>query len=152
MSGSLFDSDVWVAATFPNHEFHALALAYLRTSTTFQPALFCRATEQSFLRLATSPRLLARYDQSGMTNRDALTALKILMERPNIRACDEPLGTVSLWHRLAALDTASPKIWMDAYLAAFAISGDLPLVTLDRDFKSFEKDGLQLRLLTPSQS
>jgi predicted nucleic acid-binding protein len=37
---------------------------------------------------------------------------------------------------------------MDAYLAAFAILHDMELVTLDRDFRNFEKDGLKLRLLS----
>jgi predicted nucleic acid-binding protein len=36
---------------------------------------------------------------------------------------------------------------MDAYLAAFAISGDLQMVTLDQDFTVFESHGLQLHLL-----
>jgi predicted nucleic acid-binding protein len=60
---------------------------------------------------------------------------------------DEPPGTVALWHRLAARDTASPKVWMDAYLAAFAITGRLDFVTLDRDFQAYEPHGLKLRLL-----
>jgi len=33
---------------------------------------------------------------------------------------------------------------MDAYLAAFAIKADLTLVTLDRDFTTYEKNGLDL--------
>ena len=49
---------------------------------------------------------------------------------------------VPLWHRLAARDTASPKVWMDAYLAAFAMNARLRLVTLDQDFKAFEAQGL----------
>jgi len=36
---------------------------------------------------------------------------------------------------------------MDAYLAAFALSGSLNFVTLDRDFQTYESHGLQLRLL-----
>jgi toxin-antitoxin system PIN domain toxin len=150
--GSLLDSNVWVAATFPRHEFHAAALAVLRSATLSQPAVFCRATEQSFLRLATSPHMLARYDQPGLTNRDALAALNLLLARPSIQIRDEPPGTVSLWHRLAARDTASPKVWMDAYLAAFAMAGDLSLVTLDRDFKGYEAHGLRLSLLVPSRA
>lgn len=39
------------------------------------------------------------------------------------------------------------KIWMDAYLAAFAITGRLEFVTLDRDFQAYEPHGLKLRLL-----
>jgi predicted nucleic acid-binding protein len=38
---------------------------------------------------------------------------------------------------------------MDAYLAAFAIRHGTAFVTLDHDFQNFEKDGLNLRLLTP---
>ena len=33
---------------------------------------------------------------------------------------------------------------MDAYLAAFAIVAKMEFVTLDRDFLTYEKDGLQL--------
>ncbi len=67
---------------------------------------------------------------------------------PNVRMVeDEPTGLRSLWHRLAGTPSASPKVWMDAYLAAFAIGHDVELVSLDYDFKHFEKDGLKLKFL-----
>jgi predicted nucleic acid-binding protein len=31
-------------------------------------------------------------------------------------------------------------VWMDAYLAAFAIAGELRLCSLDQDFKNFKKN------------
>lgn len=71
-----------------------------------------------------------------------------LTKLPNIRMLPEPLELEPLWHRLAGLQTASPKVWMDAYLAAFAIRHEAEYVTLDRDFLNFEKDGLKLNLLT----
>jgi predicted nucleic acid-binding protein len=52
-------------------------------------------------------------------------------------------------HRRSQLSSASPKVWTDAYLAAFAIGHDLEMVTIDSDFKNFEKAGLRLQLLTP---
>jgi predicted nucleic acid-binding protein len=70
------------------------------------------------------------------------------MELPNVRLIEEEAGVRTLWHRLAAIPTASPKVWMDAYLAAFAIRHAVEFVTLDRDFKNFVKDGLKLQLLT----
>jgi predicted nucleic acid-binding protein len=91
--------------------------------------------------------MLVRYGAEGMTNRHALAALGALQARPDVQVCDEPPGAVALWHRLATRDTASPKVWMDAYLAAFAISGKLALVTLDSDFKMYEAHGLALQLL-----
>lgn len=39
------------------------------------------------------------------------------------------------------------NVWMDAYLAAFAIGHAVEFVTLDQDFKRYEKDGLKLKLL-----
>jgi hypothetical protein len=36
---------------------------------------------------------------------------------------------------------------MDAYLAAFAISGSIRLITFDQDFRQFLKAGLDLELL-----
>lgn len=82
-----------------------------------------------------------------MTNRTALMALKILQARPNVTVREEPSGTAALWHQMATPNTPSPKVWMDAYLAAFAITGGLNFVTLDGDFKNFETHGLQLVLL-----
>ncbi len=36
---------------------------------------------------------------------------------------------------------------MDAYLAAFAITGSIRLITFDQDFRQFLKAGLNLELL-----
>ena len=93
--------------------------------------------------------LLAAYGAQGMTNRDALAALKALLALPQVREQEEPPGMATLWHQLAAQDTASPKVWMDAYLASFAIAGQLRFVTIDKDFKPFVKHGLNLELMSP---
>ena len=66
---------------------------------------------------------------------------------PQVAWREEPPGVFGLWCTLAALDSASPKVWMDAYLAAFAIAGGLRMVTLDQDFKNFVPQGLNLHLL-----
>jgi toxin-antitoxin system PIN domain toxin len=149
VAGSLVDSNVWVAATFSTHEFHATSLASLEAATPANPAVFCRATQQSYLRLVTSPRMLSRYGAEGMTNRHALAALAALERLPSVRTREEPRGLTALWHRLASRETASPKVWMDAYLAAFAIAADLELVTLDRDFQVYTAEGLRPRFLAP---
>ena len=56
-------------------------------------------------------------------------------------------GALALWHRLASLDTASPKVWMNAYLSAFAIAAGLRMVSLDQDFRNFVTHGLDLVLI-----
>ncbi len=148
MPGFLVDTSVWVAAAFLPHPAHRLAEAELSAASGQRPAVFCRATQQSFLRVITTPSLLRQYRAEGFTNRGALAQFQAFRTKLAVVERDEPPGTVGLWHRLAARDTASPKLWMDAYLAAFAVSGGLELVTLDRDFKAFEAHGLRLRLLT----
>lgn len=149
MPGSLFDTNVWVAAIFPSHPFHLTARQVLQQATPAEPAVFCRSTQQSFLRLASTPTLLKAYGAQGLTNRDALLALSALQALPQVCERDEPPGMLLLWHRLAAHDSASPKVWMDAYLGAFAIGSSLCMVTLDRDFKNFVPQGLDLNLLNP---
>ena len=69
--------------------------------------------------------------------------------QPRVCCLDaEPEGTRSLWLELAAIPSASPKVWMDAYLAAFAIRAGLPFATMDTDFRRFETAGLELQLLS----
>ena len=148
MPGALVDTSVWLAAVFITHPFHAQARQCLQQAKPAEPAVFCRSTQQSFLRLASTPTLLKAYGASGLTNRDALIALGALMALPQVCERDEPPGAFALWQHIAARDTASPKVWMDAYLAAFAISGGLRIATLDHDFRNFVPHGLELNLLS----
>jgi toxin-antitoxin system PIN domain toxin len=148
MPGSLFDTSVWLAAVFTTHPFHRAAQKNLQQATPADPAVFCRPTQQSFLRLASTPALLKAYGATGLTNRDALVALGALQALSQVCEREEPPGAVALWHSLASRDTASPKIWMDAYLAAFAIGGGLRLVSLDHDFRNFEPAGLKVALIS----
>jgi toxin-antitoxin system PIN domain toxin len=141
-----------LAAVFPQHPHHVRAQEDLSIATPLAPAAFCRATQQHFLRLITTPQILRAYAVEAMTNRSALKTFELLRAHSSIVVHDEPPGTVALWHRLAAGDTASPKGGMDAYLAAFAISGGLSVVTLDRDFKRYEAHGLGLRLLVTADA
>lgn len=142
MPGSLFDTSVWLAAVFTTHPFHRVAQQKLQQATAAAPAVFCRATQQSFLRLVSTPTLLKAYGATGLTNNDALVTLGALQALPQVCEREEPPGTPALWHRLASRNTASPKVWMDAYLAAFAINGGLCLLSLDQDFKNFTAHGL----------
>ena len=133
---TLIDSNVWLALTFSAHPHHALAKEIFAAATPEHPACFCRATQQSFLRLATTPIILQAYGAEGFTNQDAVGLLETLTQLPNIRTLAEPEDLESLWLKLAYLPSASPKLWMDAYLAAFAIQHETEFVTLDRDFLS----------------
>jgi toxin-antitoxin system PIN domain toxin len=146
----LFDSNLWVALAFEDHPTHDLAQQALARATVSRPACFCRSTELSFLRLASTPALHRMYGASTATNEDVLRTYESFTSHPAVAWREEPAGIASHWPKLASRTTASPKVWMDAYLAAFAIAGDLTLVTADADFKGFTRSGLTLHLIEAS--
>ena len=133
----LFDANVWLALAFDTHPNHRSAVTAFQSTTPARPAVFCRSTQQSFLRLASQPAVHRLCDAVGLTNRDALAMLAGFMASPSVAYRDEPPGVEAVWHGLAGLPSASPHVWMDAYLAAFAIAGRLDLMTFDRGFSQF---------------
>ncbi len=149
MQASLLDTNLWLALTFEQHPHHHLSGAFLDTLGSQNQAAFCISTEQSFLRLATSPSILTQYRAEGLTNHDAIGFLNRFHQTNHIIFLEEPPGTRDLWLRLADRPTSSPKLWMDAYLAAFAITGNLRFVTFDAAFRQFQPHGLRLHLLSP---
>ena len=97
----------------------------------------------------TTAALARAYHFPDIGNQQAIEILTGYHELPYVDFLNEPSGTHELWLHLANRKTASPKVWMDAYLAAFAISGKLPFVTTDKDFRQYTSEGLDLQLLNP---
>ena len=135
----LADSNVWLALALSKHAFHSAARGWLERQTRREAVLFCRATQQSFLRLLTTKAVLAPYGIPAVSNKAAWSAYEGLLADERIAWAEEPRGLESSWKRLAGGPRASPKLWMDAYLAAFAISGGYQLVTTDLAFKQFKE-------------
>lgn len=147
MPACLLDSNVWLAAAFAEHPAHAVSRRVLCSASADEPALWCRATQQSFLRLASTPVITQAYGVPKTNNGDAWAALQTFLALPQVDVIDEPPELGRAWCQLGAIEQAAPKRWMDAYLAAFAITADLVLISLDQDFRQFEPEGLTLQLL-----
>jgi len=145
ISPSLFDSSVWLALAFDRHPHHARAGQAFAAADSLHPIAFCRSTQQSFLRLVTSPVIHQRYGSPAIANEQAWARCQQLLALPQIIWLEEPPGLTAHWHKYASLPAASPKIWMDAYLAAFACGHAISLATLDKDFTRFK--GLTVRYL-----
>ena len=141
----LCDSNVFLALAAEQHVHHPVAASWFGALTEADTALFCRATRISFLRLLTQ-KIAA--DFAPLTNREAWAVLDELMADDATGFEAEPHGLDMVWRQLADGDASSPKLWMDAYLAAFAITGGLRMVTLDKDFRNFKPHGLDLLLLS----
>lgn len=135
---NLCDNNVWLALALSTHVHHGVARDWLDTVDEPATVLFCRATQQGFLRLLTNASVLAAYGNPPLTNAQAWAAYDSLTADDRIiLRVEEPSGLEARWKELALRDTASPKLWMDAYLAAFAITGGHQLVTNDSAFRQF---------------
>ena len=89
--------------------------------------------------------MLAPYGNPPLTNKEAWAVFEALVADDRIvLRTDEPTGVESRWKDLAVQSTASPKLWMDAYLAAFALAGGCRMVTTDTGFRKFPDLDLML--------
>lgn len=143
----LYDVNLWVALSFAAHPHHGPASRHFKARDSAQPAAFCRLTQQAFLRLVSTPLIQRTYDSPSIANATAWSKCQDLLALPQVLWLDEPEDLSDLWQNLACLPSASPKVWTDSYLAAFAIGHDIEFVTLDGDFKVHVKDGLKLKIL-----
>ena len=87
------------------------------------------------------------YGLPAIGNASAWTIYSGFLDDPHITFLAEP-ATDALddrWQAFAARATASPKLWMDAYFAAFATVGGHQLVTTDKAFGQFK--GLEVVVL-----
>jgi uncharacterized protein len=60
-----------------------------------------------------------------------------LMTDPRFLYSDEPGGLEAKLYELTAIVHCTPKLWQDAYFAAFAIAGSFNFVTFDQGFRAF---------------
>ena len=65
----LADSNVWLALALSKHEFHGEA--WFARQKRPENVLFCRSTQQSFLRLLTTRAVLAPYGVPPLSNDEA---------------------------------------------------------------------------------
>lgn len=140
---TLPDVNVWLALSLEADPLHPTAMHWFMGARNCS-VHFCRYTQQSTLRLLTTAALTSPLGLSPLTNKAAIKAMHGMLDDPRIAFADEPIGLHPAWMELAAASTASPKRWMDAYLAAFARTGGYTLVTSDKAFKQFGNVHVQL--------
>lgn len=83
-----------------------------------------------------------------LARQPAKSLLYFLLAEERISRASEPRGLAAQWKKFSATSKPSPKLWMDAFLAAFAVAGGYQLVTMDKAFRQFK--GLDLFVLPKS--
>ena len=129
----LLDVNVWLGLAFKRHKHHGSAIAWLR-SIGQMPCCFCRLTQMGFLRLATNPQAMGN---EVVTLQQAWMAYDAFIADPYVGYIEEPIGIEPAWRALTQHKSFSPKLWNDAYLAAFAQTLDCELVTFDKGFVQY---------------
>jgi uncharacterized protein len=132
------DVNIWLALSLSGHSHHPAALAWLEAQEEPASIFFCRSTQQGLVRLLSTAEVLSGYGLPPLTNRDAWAVVEKFMSDDRIAFANEPAGVEMVWKNLAIRDTNSPKLWMDAWLAAFAVCSGFELITTDKAFTQFE--------------
>ncbi len=75
---------------------------------------------------------------------DAWRSYRTILADERIHFAPEPFSLEPEWRRITSQDRPAPKIWTDAYLAAFARAGGMRLVTFDRALVKMAPEALLL--------
>ena len=140
----LVDVNVWFALSYVAHVHYPIAKSWFEDTEADQSA-FCRVTQSGLLRLLTNSRVMGA---------DVLTEAKAwaINDDPcrdmRVTFASEPPGLEIAWREATKQLYTGPSFWTDAYLAAFAETGEYTIVTFDRGF--LRHRGVDVRLLTPA--
>jgi len=134
------DTNVWLALIWGRHS-HAEAARTWFERAAAEQFFFSRFTQLALLRLLTTEAVMGR---DVMTMQAAWELYDQCCADERIAFLAEP---EALDPRLRSFSTsrhASPKLWADAYLAAFAAMAGLKIVTFDRAFRAKPVESLIL--------
>lgn len=121
------DINVWLALAAPEHVHAAKARAWWNRETG--RIAFSRFTQMRFLRLITTA---ATMDGKPLSVAEAWEVHDRFYQDDRVGFLAEPSETEALFRKYASARTASPKIWADAWLLAFAEASQGTLVTFDK--------------------
>jgi toxin-antitoxin system PIN domain toxin len=130
----LSDTNVLLALVAECHSSHMEVLGWWEGQVRGGPIYVCRPVQMGLLRLMSSEAALG---EDAVTLSDAWAAYATLLASGRFAFTLEPQGIDPLWERFCRPFRKSPKVVMDAYLAAFAKAGGYRLVTLDAAFVKF---------------
>jgi len=130
MTSSVFlDVNVWLALSTGDHMHFESAWAWYKSLPGSTVLLFCRITQLGFLRLLTTQSVMGK---GTLTQAQAWDAYERMLTSGGAKFAAEPAGLESAFRSLSSAPQVSPKEWADAYLAAFSLVADVPLITFDR--------------------
>jgi toxin-antitoxin system PIN domain toxin len=134
------DVNVWLALLLEDHVHRSVALRWWR-SAPFEVIAFSRFTQMSVLRLLTTPAVM---NDRPLTMAGAWKAYDKLFGDGRVALVGEPVGLDAAFREHTSGRRASPKLWADSYLLAFARAHDGVLVSFDKALASRSSNCLLL--------
>src|SRR5262245_24492209 len=101
------DVNVWIGQTFDSHVHHPAAKTWF-DALTDEICLFCRMTQQGFLRLTTNRQI---YGAVALTMDDAWLHYDTFQSDPRVSFADEPAGVELLWRSFTKGQSYATKVW-----------------------------------------
>jgi uncharacterized protein len=136
------DVNVWVALTWEGHIHHRVAREWFEALDAAASIAFCRFTQISLLRLLTTRAVMGA---DVMTQSEAWGAYDRWMQDDRILFVEEPANLEPTFRELSRRSRSDPKIWADAYLAAFSMIEGMRFVTFDQGFEGHVERLLMLK-------
>lgn len=121
------DINVWLALATTEHVHAGIARAWWAEESG--SIAFCRLTQLGFLRLVTTAAVM---DNKPLTMSAAWRVYDRFFEDDRVLFVAEPPEIESLFRERSTGRSASPKVWADAWLLAFAQAAGGVLVTFDK--------------------
>ena len=134
------DVNVWLALASEEHTQQRAALDWWRPSDG--PIAFCRFTQMGLLRLLTTAIVM---NDRPLSMREAWKAYDGFLSDERVELLAEPPALELAFRGLSSSAHASPKLWADAYLTAFAAACGGSLVTFDRSLARRSRGSVLLK-------
>ncbi len=134
------DINVWLAILLADHTHREAARKWWDADTSDVIA-FIRFTQLGVLRLLTTSAVM---NGRPLTIPEAWAAYDRLFSDDRVAFLDEPRGIEACFRRRAVEAQASPKLWADAWLLAFAEQAGGSIVTFDRALARRSSHGILL--------
>lgn len=127
MKRYLADVNVWFALAVEEHQHHAHARQWWEDTTGVLG--FVRVTQLGLLRLLTSSGPMRG---RPLTNQEAWAVWDQFLSDERVRVFPELPALDDQFRAFSSSPQPSPKVWVDAYLAASAAANDAVLVSFDQ--------------------
>ncbi len=131
---AITDVNVVFALINERHIHHQRVFDWLDSQEPGFTIGICRLVQMAMIRLLSNASAM---DGDPLSLSAGWRVYADLINDPSFKFVPEPRGFQSAWIELCQPFGASPKVLTDAYLAAIAKTMNIPLVTLDKDFRQF---------------